>query len=71
MQAHLPPRIRQTDAQALVQQLFDAGVVSQQTGNLMLTAMDHQTLRLTNRDAEDQLRAQLMNAFLDTLRYDR
>ncbi|WP_057894781.1 CtsR family transcriptional regulator [Lacticaseibacillus brantae] len=68
---NLPSALSQQDAQSLVQDLFNSGIVDQQSGNLMLSALSHQTLNFVDLKVENQLRAQLMLAFLDTLRYER
>ncbi len=71
MAAHLPARLSERDAQAMIQQLYNEEVISRQTGNVMLNVLRHQTLQVASRSDETQLRAQLMLAFLDSLRYER
>ncbi|WP_179395791.1 CtsR family transcriptional regulator [Lacticaseibacillus absianus] len=71
MGANLPTQLSARDAQALIQQLYQEGAVTRQTGNVMLNVLSHQALQQPTRDAEEQLRARLMLAFLDSLRYER
>lgn len=70
MRANVPARLRERDAQAMTQQLFDAGVISQETGNAMLAAMSHRTLAVADSRLEEMLRARLFLSFLDSLRYE-
>lgn len=67
----MPSKIRERDAQMLIQQLYDAGIVNEQAGNMMLNVLSHQTLYTGDRRSEDELRARLLLAFLDSLRYER
>lgn len=71
MRAHLPQQLSEGDARQLISQLYDEQIISQQTGTVMLHGIAHQTLQLSNGRVEGQLRAQLMRAFLDGLRYER
>jgi transcriptional regulator CtsR len=71
MRAHIPDQLNETDARVMTQQLFDADVINRETGNAMLAAMSHRTLAITDSESEQVIRARLMRAFLDSLRYER
>ncbi|WP_155287486.1 CtsR family transcriptional regulator [Lacticaseibacillus zhaodongensis] len=70
MRANVPSRLRERDAQAMTQQLFDAQIISQETGNAMLSAMSHRTLNLADTRLEEMLRARMFRALLDSLRFE-
>lgn len=70
LRENVPSRLLERDAQVMTQQLFDAGIINQETGNAMLAAMSHQTLQVANSRLEEMLRARLFIAFLDSLRYE-
>ncbi|KRK71177.1 transcriptional regulator CtsR [Lacticaseibacillus nasuensis JCM 17158] len=69
--AHVPKAVRESDGVALIQQLFDDGIIDQATGQLMVNILAHQTLGGTDRVSEDRLRSRLLLAFLESLRYQR
>lgn len=71
MRAHVPDHLRESDARVMTQQLFDAHVIARETGNAMLAAMSHHTLAIADSESEQVIRARLMRAFLDSLRYER
>ncbi|MFD1430625.1 MULTISPECIES: CtsR family transcriptional regulator [Lacticaseibacillus] len=68
---NMPQALRPRQAQVMIQQLYDSQLVGQQAGNMMLNVLSHQTLDLDDRLAEDTLRARLLLAFLQSLRYER
>lgn len=70
LRENVPSRLREVDAQVMTQQLFDADIINQETGNAMLAAMSHQTLQVADSRLEEMLRARLFIAFLDSLRYE-
>ncbi|WDF82284.1 CtsR family transcriptional regulator [Lacticaseibacillus pabuli] len=70
MRANVPARLRERDAQVMTQQLFDAQVISQQTGNAMLATMSHRTLGVADSRLEEMLRSRIFIGFLDSLRYE-
>ena len=45
--------------------------ISQQSGNLMLAVINHETLEILDQETEEHLRSRLFLAFLDRLRYER
>ena len=63
--------LMQIDARDLLQELFDNGLISQQSGNLMLAVINHETLGILDQETEEHLRSRLFLAFLDRLRYER
>ncbi|EGF47981.1 transcriptional regulator CtsR [Lacticaseibacillus rhamnosus MTCC 5462] len=71
MRQHIPSRLRLRDARDLLQELFDNGLISQQSGNLMLAVINHETLGILDQETEEHLRSRLFLAFLDRLRYER
>ena len=71
MRQHIPSRLRLRDARDLLQELFGNGLISQQSGNLMLAVINHETLGILDQETEEHLRSRLFLAFLDRLRYER
>ena len=71
MRQHIPSRLRLRDARDLLQELFDNGLISQQSGTLMLAVINHETLGILDQETEEHLRSRLFLAFLDRLRYER
>ena len=62
--------IRERDAFAIVQTLYDEKVITQREGDLMLVALSKQTLDVGNTDVESQLRARVLISLLNRLRYE-
>ena len=62
--------IRERDAFAIVQTLYDEKVIIQREGDLMLVALSKQTLDVGNTDVESQLRARVLISLLNRLRYE-
>lgn len=62
--------IRERDAFAIVQTLYDEKVITQREGDLMLVALSKQTLDVGNRDVEARLRARVLISLLNRLRYE-
>ena len=52
MRQHIPSRLRLRDARDLLQELFDNGLISQQSGNLMLAVINHETLGILDQETE-------------------
>lgn len=71
MRQHTPSRLRLRDARDLIQELFNNGLISQQSGNLMLAVMNHEALGILDQGTEEHLRSRMFLAFLDRLRYER
>ena len=62
--------IRERDAFAIVQTLYDEKVITQREGDLMLVALAKQTLDVGNTDIEARLRARVLISLLNRLRYE-
>ena len=62
--------IRERDAFAIVQTLYDEKVITQREGDLMLVALSKQTLDVGNTTVEAQLRARVLISLLSRLRYE-
>lgn len=67
----LPSQISNQDARLMIQKLYDEGIVNQQTGNMMLNVLSHQTLNVADTDTEARLRARLLLSCLQSLQYER
>ncbi len=63
-------QISQADTLAIIQKLYDEQIISQKEGNLILAATSPQTLAVNNKQLEEQLRAQILVAVLERLRYE-
>ncbi|MFP6537856.1 CtsR family transcriptional regulator [Latilactobacillus sp. VITA-14] len=63
-------QISQADTLAIIQKLYDEQILSQKEGNLILAATSPQTLTVNNKQLEEQLRAQILVAVLERLRYE-
>lgn len=70
LQQNIPSRLNARDAGVMVRRLYEEGLVSRQTGNVMLAGLSDQTLASATPDATARQRSRLMKAFLDGLRYD-
>ncbi|YAB14181.1 CtsR family transcriptional regulator [Lactiplantibacillus plantarum] len=62
--------ITQRDAYAVVQSLYEDDVLNRREAQLILVAIDHETLGLTDRDLENSLRARIIIGILNHLRYE-
>lgn len=62
--------IRERDAFAIVQTLYDEKVITRREGDLMLVALSKQTLDVGNTTVEAQLRARVLASLLNRLRYE-
>lgn len=62
--------IRERDAFAIVQTLYDEKVITQREGDLMLVALAKQTLDVGDTDIEARLRAHVLISLLNRLRYE-
>ena len=60
--------IRERDAFAIVQTLYDEKVITQREGDLMLVALAKQTLDVGDTDIEARLRARVLISLLNRLR---
>ena len=62
--------ITQRDAYAVVQSLYEDDVLNRREAQLILVAIDHETLGLPDRDLENSLRARIIIGILNHLRYE-
>ncbi|ALC08026.1 CtsR family transcriptional regulator [Lactiplantibacillus plantarum] len=62
--------ITQRDAYAVVQSLYEDDVLNRREAQLILVAIDHETLGLADRDLENSLRARIIIGILNHLRYE-
>ena len=62
--------IRERDAFAIVQTLYDEKVITQREGDLMFVALAKQTLDVGDTDIEARLRARVLISLLNRLRYE-
>ncbi|MDP4436487.1 CtsR family transcriptional regulator [Lactiplantibacillus plantarum] len=62
--------ITQRDAYAVVQSLYEDDVLNRREAQLILVAIDHETLGLTDRELENSLRARIIIGILNHLRYE-
>lgn len=62
--------IRERDAFDIIQTLYSEKVVTRQEGDLMLVALSKQTLGMGDAKEEDKLRARILVAFINRLRYE-
>ncbi|WP_426946850.1 CtsR family transcriptional regulator [Lactiplantibacillus plantarum] len=62
--------ITQRDAYAVVQSLYEDDVLNRREAQLILVAIDHETLGLTDRNLENSLRARIIIGILNHLRYE-
>lgn len=60
--------LTEKNAVAMIQKLYEEEIVSRKEGNLMLSAVTKSVLGIS--PLENQLRAQLMHAFLERLSYE-
>ncbi|CAI56088.1 CtsR family transcriptional regulator [Latilactobacillus sakei] len=63
-------RISQADTLAIIQKLYDEQILSQKEGNLVLAMLNAQTLAVNDKQLEEQLRARMLIAVLERLRYE-
>ncbi len=62
--------ITENDAFTIIQTLFTEKVITQREGDLMLAALSKETLGRSTQDDSNQLRARVLIAFLNRLRYE-
>ncbi|KRN29127.1 hypothetical protein IV38_GL000004 [Lactobacillus selangorensis] len=70
MVENVPATISQRDALAVVQRLYDEEIIDRKTSNIILATLSHQTLNVGSKKIEDGLRARLLVAILESLRYE-
>ena len=62
--------IGQRDGYAVVQGLYESGVIGRREANIILTIMNKDTLQMENRAQENGLRARILVSILKHLRYE-
>lgn len=62
--------IGQRDGYAVVQGLFESGVIGRREANIILTIISKDTLAMDNRAQENGLRARILVSILNHLRYE-
>lgn len=70
LSSNIGERISQRDMLAIIQKLYDEEILTQKEGNLILAATSPQTLVVNDKNVAEQLRAQILVAVLERLRYD-
>lgn len=67
---HIGDSIGQIDSTQIIQSLFEDNVINQREANLMLTAVDKNTLRLPDKVVENTVRARVLVGFINRLRFE-
>ena len=62
--------IRERDAFAIIETLYNEKVISRREGDLLLVALSKQTLAVDDTNMENKLRARILVSFLNRLRYE-
>ncbi|MGR6688225.1 CtsR family transcriptional regulator [Furfurilactobacillus rossiae] len=62
--------INQHDAYAIVNSLFNDGVLKEREANIILSAIDKDTLNVADREVENTLRARILIGVLNRLRFE-
>lgn len=62
--------IGQRDGYAVVQGLYESGVIGRREANIILTIISKDTLKMENRAEENGLRARILVSILKHLRYE-
>ena len=62
--------INQHDAYAIVNSLFNDGVLKEREANIILSAIDKDTLNVTDHEVENTLRARILIGVLNRLRFE-
>lgn len=68
---HIGDSIGQIDSTQIIQSLFEDNVINQREANLMLTAVDKNTLRLSDKAVENTVRARVLVGFINRLRFEK
>ncbi|WP_125608452.1 CtsR family transcriptional regulator [Lapidilactobacillus bayanensis] len=64
-------QITENDLQMFLQQLYDNQLLTKREAQIMAIMGEHKTLNVSNQEAEETLRANLLIALLNSLRYKR
>lgn len=67
---HIGDSIGQIDATRIIQSLVEDDVINNHEANLMLTAIDKNTLRLADKVVENTVRARVLVGFINRLRFE-
>lgn len=62
--------LTECEASNIINTLYNADLITQREGNIMMVAISRQTLSVDNRQAEDILRANVLSAMLNRLRFE-
>lgn len=62
--------LTEREASNIINTLYNADLITQREGNLMMVAVSRQTLSVDNRQAEDILRSNVLSAMLNRLRFE-
>lgn len=62
--------LTEREASNIINTLYNADLITQREGNIMMVAIFRQTLSVDNRQAEDILRANVLSAMLNRLRFE-
>lgn len=62
--------LTEREASNIINTLYNADLITQREGNIMMVAISRQTLSVDNRQAEDILRANVLSAMLNRLRFE-
>lgn len=63
--------ISQRNAYSIVETLYQDNIIVKREASMMLSAMEKSVLSLGNCKKENELRARMLTAFLDNLRYEQ
>lgn len=64
-------QVTENDLQMFLQQLYDNQLLTKREAQIMAIMGEHKTLNVSNQEAEKTLRANLLIALLNSLRYKR
>ncbi|MFD1465696.1 CtsR family transcriptional regulator [Lapidilactobacillus mulanensis] len=64
-------RVTEDELQIFLQQLYGNDMITKREAQMVAVLADHQTLNIDSRSAEETLRANLLIALLNSLRYQR
>lgn len=62
--------LTEREASNIITTLYNADLITRREGNIMMVAIARQTLAVDNRQAEDILRANVLSAILNRLRFE-
>ncbi len=62
--------LTEREASNIIATLYNADLITRREGNIMMVAISRQTLAVDNRQVEDALRANILSAMLNRLRFE-